>query len=232
MQQHIFTFMGRRIELWAHPDPDHMAAVIRTNRTFYELDVLMKCREIYLPGTAIIDVGANIGNHAIFFGAILGAPVDAFEPFEANHRLLEMNIAANGLDRQILTACCAIGERDRVASLQPGPPNNLGITKVSFGAGTVPVRSLDSLAITGPIGLLKIDVEGAETAVLLGARATIGDWLPDILVEAGDAAAFMAVADILLGFGYVPNGRFAATATYLFRSTDQQRRLRRILAAR
>ena len=229
MQQQIFNFMGRRIELWTHPDPDHMAAVIRTNRTFYELDVLMKCREIYLPGTAIIDVGANIGNHAIFFGAVLDAPVYAFEPFEANHRLLEMNIAANGMDRQVLTACCAIGQRDGSASLQAGPANNLGITRVSFGAGSVPVRSLDSLAITGPIGLLKIDVEGAETEVLLGARATISEWLPDILVEAGDTAAFKAVAEILLGFDYVPDGRFAATATYLFRSSDQRQRMRRIL---
>jgi FkbM family methyltransferase len=231
MQQQIFTFMGRRIELWAHPDPDHMAMAIRTNRTFYELDVLMKCREVYLPGTAIIDVGANIGNHAVFFGAVLGAPVYAFEPYDANHRLLEMNIAANGLDRQVLTACCAIGASDGIASLQPGPANNLGITRVSFGAGSVPVRSLDSLAITGPIGLLKVDVEGAETAVLLGAVATISEWLPDIVVEAGHVQAFRVVAEILLGVGYVPHGRYAATATYLFRATDQDRRIRRILAA-
>ena len=232
MQQQIFFFMGRQIELWTHPDPDHMTAAIRANGSFYELDVLMKCREVYVPGTAIIDVGANIGNHAIFFGAILGAPVYAFEPFEANHLLLEMNIAANGLDRQVLTGCWAIGESDGTASLQPGPPNNLGITRVSFGAGTVPVRSLDSLAITGPIGLLKIDVEGAEAAVLLGARKTIAEWLPDIVVEAGDGPAFRPVAEALLGYGYVPHGRYAATPTYLFRAIDQARRLKNILATR
>ncbi len=232
MQQQIFFFMGRRIELWTHPDPDHITAAIRANRSFYELDVLMKCREVYVPGTAIIDVGANIGNHAIFFGAILGALVYAFEPFEANHLLLEMNIAANGLDGQVLTGCWAIGESDGTASLQPGPPNNLGITRVSFGAGTVPVRSLDRLAITGPIGLLKIDVEGAETAVLLGARKTIAEWLPDIVVEAGDGPAFRRVAETLLGYGYVPHGRYAATPTYLFRAIDQARRLKTILATR
>ncbi len=231
MQQQIFTFMGRRIELWTHPDPDHMAVAIRTSRTFYELDVLMKCREVYWPGTAIIDVGANIGNHAVFFGAVMGAPVYAFEPYDANHRLLQMNLAVNGLDSQVLTACCAIGESDGIASLQPGPPNNLGITRVSFGAGPIPVRSLDSLAITGPIGLLKVDVEGAEAAVLQGARALITEWLPDIVIEASDAQSFRTVGEILLGFGYVPHGRFAATATYLFRATEQERRLRRILAA-
>ncbi len=158
-------------------------------------------------------------------------PVYAFEQFEPNHRLLQMNISANGLDRQVLTSCCAIGDSDGVAAVRPGPPGNLGITAVTFGAGSVPVRSLDSLAIAGPIGLLKIDVEGAETAVLRGAQATIEQWLPDIVVEAGDTPAFRAVAGLLLNCGYVPHGRYAATATYLFRAADQERRMRGILAA-
>ena len=73
MQKQIFEFMGRRIELWVHPDPDHMGRMIRGNRQFYELDVLMKCRELYLPGSAIIDVGANIGNLVGgFFGGFVG----------------------------------------------------------------------------------------------------------------------------------------------------------------
>lgn len=230
MQKQVFDFMGRRIELWAHPDPDHMGRMIRTSRSFYEIDVLMKCRELYLPGTAIIDVGANIGNHAVFFGAILNAPVYAFEPYEPNHHLLEMNIAANGLDGQIVSACCAIGDTDGVGSLHPGPPTNLGTTRMSFGVGEVRVRSLDSLTISGPIGLLKVDVEGAEVVVLRGAAALIDAWLPDIVVEAGQPSAFKAVAKTLLGFGYVPRGRYAATPTYLFSAADQDRRIRRVLA--
>jgi FkbM family methyltransferase len=230
MQKQIFEFMGRRIELWAHPDPDHLGRMIRANRAFYELDVLMKCRELYLPGTAIIDVGANIGNHAVFFGSVLNAPVYAFEPHKPNYELLEMNIAANGLEGQVLLACCAIGDTDGVGSLHPGPATNFGTTRVSFGAGEVPVRSLDSLAVRGPIGLLKVDVEGAEVAVLRGAAGVIRAWLPDVVVEAGDVKAFAAVAEVMLEFGYVPRGRYAATPTYLFSATDQERRMRSVLA--
>jgi len=98
MEQQIVSCLGRRLALWTHDAPDHMAAAIRAHRQFYEIDVLMKCRELYLPGTAVIDVGANIGNHTVFFAAILGAPVYAFEPDPANHALLALNIAANGLD--------------------------------------------------------------------------------------------------------------------------------------
>jgi FkbM family methyltransferase len=231
MQKQIFEFMGRRIELWAHPDPDHIGRMIRNNRQFYELDVLMKCRELYLPGSAIIDVGANIGNHAVFFGAFLNAPVYAFEPYQPNHDLLEMNIAANGLEGQVVSANCAIGDVDGVGALHPGPSGNLGTTRVSFGAGEVPVRRLDSLSISGPIGLLKVDVEGAEVAVLRGAAALIHAWQPDIIVEAGNPKAFAAVAEVLLGLGYVARGRYAATPTYWFSASDQQRRMQTFLSA-
>jgi FkbM family methyltransferase len=230
MQKQIFEFMGRRIELWAHPDPDHMGRTIRINRAFYEMDVLMKCREVYLPGTAIIDVGANIGNHAVFFGAVLNAPVYAFEPYVPNHDLLEMNIAANGLDGRVVSACCAIGDADGVGSMHPGPPTDVGTARVSFGTGTVQVRSLDSLCISGPIGLLKVDVQGAETAVLRGAAALIGEWLPDIVVEAAETRAFKSVAELLLGLGYVPIGCYATTPTYLFSAIDRARRMRGLLA--
>jgi FkbM family methyltransferase len=230
MQKNVFEFLGRRIELWTHPDPDFLARAIRGNRTFYELDLLMKCRELYLPGTAIIDVGANIGNHSIFFGAIMNAPVYAFEPFPPNHALLELNIAANGLEGQIVTPVCAIGEAVGVGSLHPGPPTNFGTARVSFGCGETTVRSLDSLAIPGPVGLIKVDVEGAELPVLRGAEGLIHAWLPDIMAEAGTRSEFWRLADLMTSFGYAPRGRYAATATYLFSAIDQPTRMRHIMA--
>jgi FkbM family methyltransferase len=231
MQKHVFECLGRRIELWTHPEPDHLARVICSQRTFYEVDLLLKSRKVCLPGTAIIDVGANIGNHSVFFAAILNAPVYAFEPFPPNYALLELNIAANGLDDQIVASCCAIGAAVGVATLQSGPPENFGTTRVVFGTGEIPVRSLDSLIIPGPIGLIKIDVEGGELPVLLGAKTLIDAWLPDLMVEAGTQQAFCRLADAMLQFGYVPRGRFAATPTWLFSATDQISRMRRVLAA-
>ncbi len=228
MEKNVFEFSGRRIELWTHPEPDHLGILIRRDRTFYELDVLMKCREIYLPGTVIVDVGANIGNHSIFFSLILNAPVYAFEPYEPTYELLELNIAANHLDRQIIAASCAIGEADGVGSVLAGPPANLGTARVCFGAGDTMVRSLDSLAIPGRMGLMKVDVEGGELAVLRGAEGLIRAWLPDIVVEAGRLADFWRIADVLSGFGYVPRGRYAVTATYLFSAADQTARMRRL----
>ncbi|HEX3994467.1 MAG TPA: FkbM family methyltransferase [Acetobacteraceae bacterium] len=231
MQKNVFECFGRRIELWTHPEPDHLARVIRSQRTFYEIDLLMKCREIYLPNTRIIDVGANIGNHSVFFSAILNAPVYAFEPFPPNYALLELNIAANGLDDRIVASCCAVGEAVGMATLQPGPPANFGTTRVVAGAGETLVRSLDSLDIPGPISLIKVDVEGEELPVLRGAEALIQAWLPDLVIEAGTPQAFRCLADAMLRFGYVPRGRFAATPTWLFSAADQISRMRHVLTA-
>ena len=229
MQKNVFECLGHRIELWTHPDPDHLSRVIRNSRTFNELDVLMKCREVYLPGTAIIDVGANIGNHAMFFGAILNAPVNAFEPYRAKYELLEMNIGANAMEGQIVATNCAIGETIGTGALQAGPPENFGTSHVTFGTGDVIVRNLDSLDIPGPIGLLKVDVEGGELPALRGAETLIQEWHPDIMVEAGTRAAFWHLADALMSYGYSPRGRFAATPTYLFSSDDQTSRMERIM---
>jgi FkbM family methyltransferase len=229
MQRNVFDFLGQRIELWTHPEPDHLAMVIRTSKTWYETDVLMKCRELYLPGTAVIDVGANIGNHTVFFAAILGATVHAFEPFQPNYDLLQLNLAANGLEQRVTPYCCAVGEHDGQGTAHVVQPNNLGGVRIGLGEGDVVVRSLDSLAIPGPVGLLKVDVEGGEVPVLRGARLLIRTWLPDILIEAGQAQEFHAAARVLLDYGYVPKGRYAWTPTYLFSAADQTSRLRAIL---
>ena len=103
------------------------------------------------------------------------------------------------------------------------------MTRASFGNGEVNVKSLDSLSISGPVGLLRVDVEGAEVAILRGAATLIGEWLPDVVVEAGERNAFKAIAKLLLGYGYVPRGCYASTPTYLFSATDQERRMRNLL---
>ena len=231
MQKHVFGFQGRRIELWTHPEPDYLNSVISRGQTFYELDVLMKCRERHLPGTAIIDVGANIGNHSVFYAAVLGARVYAFEPDRRSHDLLELNIAANELDGRIITECCGIGAQDGLASLNAGIPHS-GTARISFGAGgDLSIRRLDSVGFADPICIVKVDVEGAEVGVLQGAAGLIEAWLPDFFVEVEHPHELPPVLEVMLGFGYAPLGRYAATPTYLFAAVDQASRMRRLVSA-
>ena len=231
MQKHVFGFQGRRIELWTHPEPDYLHSVISRSKTFYELDVLMKCRERHLPGTAIIDVGANIGNHAVFYAAVMGVRVHAFEPDRRSHDLLELNIAANELDGRIITQCCAIGAQDGTASLHAGVPHS-GTARITFDAdGDLSIRRLDSMSYADPISIVKVDVEGTEVGVLQGAAGLIEAWLPDFFVEVEHPHELPPVLDVMLGFGYTPLGRYAATPTYLFAALDQAKRMQRLVSA-
>ncbi len=233
MQKNLFSFLGRRIELWTHPEPDHLATIIRGTGRFYEPDVLMKVQEIYLPGTAIVDVGANIGNHTVFFATILGAKVIAFEPFGPNHDLLLLNIAANGLERLVRPHRAALGELDATGAARIGAAGNLGTVSVIPGPGEISIRSLDRILLDQPagqpIGLIKIDVEGQEAAVLAGAQQTIRHWRPDIVIEADGVESFLATARQLHDLGYAPRGRYAFTPTYLFSATDQPARMQNLL---
>jgi FkbM family methyltransferase len=231
MQRQSIEFMGRRLDILLHPDPDHLATVIKANRTFYELDVLMKCREIYLPGTTIIDVGANIGNHTLFFAGVMGASVHAFEPHGPSFDLLQLAVAINRLQSNVQLCPAAIGAQDGFAIMTDGPTTNRGMTACIAGDGEIPMVRLDSIAFGQPVGLIKIDVEGSEVAVLQGAIRLLQTWRPDLMIEAAAPAAFASVARFLLDLGYLPRGRFAATPTYLFAAADQTARLRAVLGS-
>lgn len=79
-------------------------------------------------------------------------------------------------------------------------PGLSGLRRTGYPAGAGPVEALrvrtvrldDVLPPDLPIHLLKVDVEGAELAVLQGAERTIATWRPFILFECepGSAAAF------------------------------------------
>jgi hypothetical protein len=60
------------------------------------------------------------------------------------------------------------------------------------------------LAEMGPVGLLKIDVDGGETGVLAGARRLLAEQHPSILLETHSLALEIACARLLLDAGYAP----------------------------
>src|SRR6188508_127340 len=79
------TFLYRGEEfafLVRNPDClDSIQGEISSRGTFYELDELLLLREHLKPGARIIDAGANIGNHSVFFDRVCRASeVIVFEP--------------------------------------------------------------------------------------------------------------------------------------------------------
>jgi FkbM family methyltransferase len=172
----------------------------------YDLAVSEALWRLLDPGETAVDAGANIGymTSLLAVRAGPGGAVRAFEP----HPGVFSDLAANrGLWNT--TALAAIELREvglsdcaREARLVEGPDfeANRGTARVAEGTAGLAVRltTLDQeFAPAERIGLLKVDVEGHEAAVLAGAeRMLAARAIRDIVYEehapgAGPATALL-----------------------------------------
>ncbi len=192
---------------------DYVQKQILNHRSFYETRQLTELsrRGIVRRGATVCDVGANIGNHSVYFGRILGAQqVIAFEPQPHCHETLLFNFALNGLgDERVINAM--VGPTSGAGRLTAfNPVNYGGTTFAPDDAGDVPMVSLDD-ALTpreqAEVSLIKIDVEKMEMAVLQGATGLLSRHAPPLWIEllAKDDAYERAV-QFLAPFGYTADG--------------------------
>jgi FkbM family methyltransferase len=134
------------------------------------------------------DVGANVGAYALI-AASLGrdpARIVAVEPAPASYAALCDNVALNGLERSITPLPVLLGERTGLTTLEPA---EAGAAEHELGGEGIEALAyrLDDLIGTHGLPaptLMKIDVDGAETAVLSGAADTLArPELRSVLVE-------------------------------------------------
>jgi FkbM family methyltransferase len=155
----------------------------------YEQEELLYCRTRLKPRGTIVDVGANTGNHLVFFAALLDpAVIFPVEPHPAAIRELRENIALNAIscvDERCLGygAGSARGRFDLAEGIDWAQS-----ALVPAANGAIAVAPLDEL-IQVPVDFLKVDVEGMEVAVLRGALGLIGRSRPHILIEAQERNA-------------------------------------------
>lgn len=169
-------------------------------------------KKLLLPGSIVIDVGANVGSYAIPLAVHVGRDglVVAVEPFQNIFQILTANSAINGL-QNLRTKQLALGAKEERLKAR-GPAletwNNVGMARVfrpfedkyaetfkyhaSIEEQTVVVSTLDRLVESEELEqltLLKVDVEGHLKAVLLGGAGTIRRFRPIIVAEdSGDDA--------------------------------------------
>ena len=132
----------------------------------------------------LIDVGASIGDWSLFVGK-KGKRVYAFEPSPKSFRVL--------LERtkdypNIHSYSYALGEIDTMGRMGLAAFSLSGTMDEEIkglhkgGTIDVVVRSLDSLNLSN-VGVIKIDTEGYETPILLGAIKTINREKPLLIIE-------------------------------------------------
>ena len=217
---------GREFK-FVHSDPeDHIFSILRNSRAFYEIALLDRLASLVKPASIAIDVGANIGNHAIYFAGVMGCKVVALEPNPKAAALLRRNAELNGLSSQIDVRECAGGAERRKGRVAEGQAHNLGTsTMLADPAGDIEIVPLDHLAIEGDVGLVKIDVEGMESEVLRGARELLSKHRPVLAIEASSAEDYLRVVGEIAPLGYLPLGSYNYTPTHIFTAAaDQENR--------
>jgi len=167
----------------------------QTRGLFYEEDELRYLQSRIAPNSVIVDVGANTGNHTVYFALFMAAKkVIPIEPTPHAITALKRAVAVNALNTVDLSKLgIGAGSEAGVYSLKISEGGGLGATQLMPDAeGDVHVAPLDEL-IDEPVDVLKIDVETMEMSVLEGARRLVAEYRPLVYIEIADpnTEAFM-----------------------------------------
>lgn len=186
---------------------------ITDQRAYFEEEHLKSWKKWTDNVDCIFDIGANLGNHTVFWGKHTKiSKIYAWEPYPLNYRLLCRNIEANGL-RQVETCPFAAGDHCGTMYLaETVSRSSLGNARFSYlkpkdySGSILPTEgmTIDSFVFnkqTIPVGFIKIDVEGMADCVLEGAKQTLCTLHPTIWVEC-EADNCLKITSLLSEAGY------------------------------
>lgn len=164
--------------------------------------------QLIRPGDIILDIGANIGFHTLFFSRMTGPAgrVHAFEPESHNRELLSVNKLINGLDNVTVHASLAGPVTEVVRHFRPVVDSeNRGATyfERSEGDTELPLYqvALDDLRLKR-CDLVKIDVEDQELLVIEGMRSLLQHQRPIVFFEQRSPLRFAEIMAVFRTYGY------------------------------
>ncbi|WP_233707370.1 FkbM family methyltransferase, partial [Helicobacter cetorum] len=149
-------------------------------------------------GLYILDVGANIGNHSLYFALECKATkILAFEPICSTFEILEKNIVLNHLQNIITPLNVGLSNKSINASIVADSRfgNTIGFHSDNIGGtnltqdenGAFKLIALDSINLKDygfeRLDFIKIDVENHEIEMLEGALETLKKYRPIIFIE-------------------------------------------------
>jgi FkbM family methyltransferase len=220
---------------FVHATGDYIPKRIETDKQFYEATFLDLLHRFHQPGGLIIDGGANIGNHTVYFAKVIGADVLAIEPEPHNALCLILNVALNEISKKVMFCSDALGSKPGAVKLSMNVASNFGTFS---GKSTenlnavndkqmsldVPVSTLDSVIVQScpnrHVSILKLDVEGMELDALQGAHQMIKSMLPVIAVECFTYQHLAQIESELSQYNYFPFDVTNATPTFIFLSRN------------
>jgi FkbM family methyltransferase len=161
-------------------------------------------------GSTAYDLGANHGIHTLLLARLVGdaGRVYAFEPVPENLCELRKNIALNNF-ANVKVIDAAVADQPGTESFGCGGSHATGHLNgradSPSGEARVKVVTLDDQVFAQdaePPDFIKIDVEGAESRVLAGARRVLETYRPILLIALHTPEQDRAVGRTLADLGY------------------------------
>ena len=181
------------------------------------------CSQLLRPGDTALDIGANIGIVTLWMSRLVGGrgAIHAFEPNPRLQRILNDTLVKNGV-RNVSVHGYALGASSETLPLRI-PRSNMGAASLvrnenneSAEVVEVPVLPLSEVVRDlkiKSIGLMKMDVEGFEAAVLRGGRQVLHEMQPPAILfelneptsgSIGDLPVIKILRDHGYGFFAIP----------------------------
>ena len=210
-------------------DDEYIGPLISTG---HEWDRWMRrdVRRWHVPGTEILDIGANIGYNTMMFSDY--GPVVSFEP--VFHKIVELNVKSNALRYGVQVIPCALSDEKTISTIHIPSRGCESNTLVNYGGASFNLgddmrgeginaycERLDDI-YTGTPSFVKIDVEGHELKVLKGAEETLKKHTPTVLIEIHDFSEDNEVHKFMMSLGYsMPEKRPEKVFMYTSASSTQ-----------
>lgn len=163
--------------------------IVDTN-DYFERDMLALI-DSFLPEKGIyFDIGANIGNHTLYFAFEKKAEkIFCFEPNQDTYAILQKNIQINKLESVVELNNIGLSSDNVKGEITKYSMLDAGLCQVQQSeSGDMELRRLDDLDFDNleRVDFMKIDVEDHEIELLNGAKEFIKKYHPVIFIEIHD----------------------------------------------
>lgn len=176
---------------------------IEFSRRFNEIFVTEPYKRLDCRNRDVVDIGANVGDTAIYFALKGARKVYGYEPYPYPYRLAVKNVALNKLGSHIRVFNEGCAGRSRMLRIDPKLDNRGRIPVTPFKNGF----KVKMLALRGIVkrhriegGSLKIDCEGWEYDILLNSDTATLRKFQNMIIEYH--YGYMDLIDKLKGAGF------------------------------
>lgn len=177
---------------WLPDHEEHLIHFLENGPEFaggptYQLKKLLACMPHIKNFGHAVDVGAHCGLWSRPLAKMFGH-VTAFEPVQEHVECFEQNIFSGdktwrlGSINDVTLHQRALGAKADTVTLHTGEASSGDTYVKQGGEHAAEMRTLDSFELPR-VDFVKIDCEGFEYFILLGAQETIRKWKPTIIVE-------------------------------------------------